>query len=198
MTASTPAAVREPALSGHNHAVQFYESEAFLRETVAGFIGNGLVAGEPVIVIATEEHRDAFSTALAERGLDTAEAEASGDLVMLDACEALNSFMAGSTIDPERFETIIGGLIGRTARGRQQCRAYGEMVDVLWRDGNPAGAIRPEEVWDELAEHYTINLLCAYPMGNFYSESHAADFEHICRSHSHVFPAESISATDTD
>src|SRR3954452_2659103 len=131
MTASTLTAARESALSGQNHAVQFYESEAFLRETVAGFIGNGLVGGEPVIVIATEEHRDAFAGALAERGLDTVEAEASGDLVMLDAREALNSFMAGATIDPERFETIIGGLIGRTARGRQQCRAYGEMVDLM-------------------------------------------------------------------
>jgi signal transduction histidine kinase len=198
MTASTPTAVRESALSGHNHAVQFYESEAFLRETVAGFIGNGLVAGEPVIVIATEEHRNAFAGALAERGLDTAEAEASGDLVMIDARETLRSFMAGSTPDAERFRTIVGGLIGRTARGRQQCRAYGEMVDLLWRDGNPAGAIRLEELWNELAEHYTFNLLCAYPMGNFYSESHAAEFEHICRSHSHVFPAESISPAGSD
>jgi signal transduction histidine kinase/CheY-like chemotaxis protein len=198
MTASTLTAVRESALSGHKHAVQFYESEAFLRDTVAGFIGNGLVAGEPVIVIASEEHRNAFVDALEERGLDTVEAEASGDLVMLDAREALSSFMAGSTPDAERFQAIIGGLIGRTARGRQQCRAYGEMVDVLWRDGNPAGAISLEELWNDLAKHYTFNLLCAYPMSNFYSESHAAEFEHICRTHSHVFPAESISPTHSD
>ena len=193
MTAATLTAVREPALSDHNHAVQFYESEAFLRDTVADFIGRGLVAGEPVIVIATEEHRKAFAGALAQRGLETAEAEGSGDLVMIDARETLDSFMAGSAPDPARFQAIVGGLIGRTARGRQQCRAYGEMVDLLWRDGNPAGAIRLEELWNELAEHYTFNLLCAYPMGNFYSESHAAQFEQVCRTHSHVFPAESIS-----
>src|SRR4051812_49880191 len=120
MTASTPTAVRESALSGHNHAVQFYESEAFLRETVAGFIGNGLVAGEPVIVIATEEHRNAFAGALAERGLDTAEAEASGDLVMLDAREALNSFMAGLTNDPGRLGTNIRGPLRRGPPGRPQ------------------------------------------------------------------------------
>jgi len=198
MTVSTLTAVRESAMSGHNHAVQFYESEDFLRDTVADFIGNGLVAGEPVIVIATQDHRDAFAAALASRGLDLKEAASSGDLVMLDARETLTTFMAGSMPHPERFIDSVGGVIGKTARGRQQCRAYGEMVDVLWRDGNPEGAIRLEELWNDLAAHYTFNLLCAYPMGNFYSESHAAQFEHVCRTHSHVFPAESFSATSND
>jgi signal transduction histidine kinase len=198
MTASPLTAVRESAMSGHNHAVQFYESEDFLRDSVADFIGNGLVAAEPVIVIATEEHRNAFAGALAARGLDVTEATSSGDLVMFDARETLATFMAGSMPDPERFLNSVGGVIGTTARGRQQCRAYGEMVDLLWRDGNPEGAIRLEELWNDLAEHYTFNLLCAYPMGNFYSESHAANFEHVCRTHSHVFPAESFSAKSTD
>lgn len=198
MTASPLTAVRESAMSGHNHAVQFYESEDFLRDSVAGFIGNGLVAGEPVIVIATEQHQSAFADALAARGLDVIEATSSGDLIVLDARETLATFMAGSMPDPERFLASVGGVIGKIARGRQQCRAYGEMVDVLWRDGNPEGAIRLEELWNDLAEHYTFNLLCAYPMGNFYSESHAAHFEHVCRTHSHVFPAESFPATGTD
>jgi MEDS: MEthanogen/methylotroph, DcmR Sensory domain len=85
MTASTLTAVFESAMAGPNHAVQFYESDDFLRDSVADFIGNGLVAGEPVIVIATAQHREAFAGALAARGLDLAEAEMSGDLVMLDA-----------------------------------------------------------------------------------------------------------------
>jgi PAS domain S-box-containing protein len=198
MTVSTLSAVRESAMAGHNHAVQFYESDDFLRDTVADFVGNGLVAGEPVIVIATAQHRRAFAEALAGRGLDVAEAEASGDLVMLDARETLATFMSGLMPDAQRFRESVGGVIGRTARGRQQCRAYGEMVDLLWRDGNPDGAIRLEELWNDLSEYYAFNLLCAYPMGNFYSESHAEHFEEVCRTHSHVFPAESISATGSD
>jgi PAS domain S-box-containing protein len=198
MTVSTLTAVRESAMAGHNHAVQFYESDDFLRDIVADFVGNGLVAGEPVIVIATEQHRQAFADALAERGLDVAEAEASGDLVMLDARETLATFMSRLMPDAQRFRESVGGVIGRTARGRQQCRAYGEMVDLLWRDGNPDGAIRLEELWNDLAEYYAFNLLCAYPMGNFYSESHAEQFDEVCRTHSHVFPAESISATASD
>jgi PAS domain S-box-containing protein len=198
MTVSTLTAAREPAMAGHNHAVQFYESDDFLRDTVADFIGNGLVAGEPVIVIATAEHRSAFASALAERGLDLAEAEASGDLVMLDARETLATFMSGSMPDAQQFRNSVGGVIGRTARGRQQCRAYGEMVDLLWRDGNPDAAIRLEELWNDLAEYYTFNLLCAYPMGNFYSEKHGEQFEEVCRTHSHVFPAESFLPSGSD
>jgi PAS domain S-box-containing protein len=198
MTASTLTAAREPAMSGHNHAVQFYESVDFLRDTVADFIGNGLVAGEPVIVIATAEHRSAFADALSARGLDVAEAGASGDLVMLDARETLATFMSGAMPDAQQFRNSVGGVIGRTARGRQQCRAYGEMVDLLWRDGNPDAAIRLEELWNDLAEYYTFNLLCAYPMGNFYSESHGEQFEEVCRTHSHVFPAESFSSSGSD
>jgi PAS domain S-box-containing protein len=198
MTASSLTAVRESAMSGPNHAVQFYESDDFLRDSVADFIGNGLAAGEPVIVIATQEHRSGFTAALAERGLDVTEAETSGDLVMLDARETLAAFMAGSMPDAQQFRNSVGAVIGRTAGGRQQCRAYGEMVDLLWRDGNPDGAIRLEELWNDLSDYYTFNLLCAYPMGNFYSESHAQHFEHLCRTHSHVFPAESFSSTGSD
>jgi hypothetical protein len=77
MTVSTLSAVHESAMSGPNHSVQFYESDDFLRDSVADFVGHGLVAGEPVIVIATEQHRGAFAGALAARGLDVVEAKAS-------------------------------------------------------------------------------------------------------------------------
>jgi PAS domain S-box-containing protein len=194
MSASTLTAVHEFPPVGHNHAVQFYESDDFLADTVADFIGKGLVAAEPVVVIATKEHRDSFAAALALRGLEVAEATASGDLLMIDAREALASFMAGNLPDPQRFRENVGGLIEKVARGRQKIRAYGEMVDLLWRDGNPDGAIRLEELWNDLSEHYSFNLLCAYPMGNFYSETHSAHFEEVCRTHSHVYPAETISS----
>jgi PAS domain S-box-containing protein len=197
MTASTLTAVYDFPPAGHNHAVQFYEGDEFLADSVAGFIGNGLIAGEPVVVIATAEHRKAFAAALADRGLDVAEAAGSGDLLMLDARTALDTFMQGATPDPTRFRHNIGGVIEKIARGRQRTRAYGEMVDLLWRDGNPEGAIRLEEMWNDLADHYAFHLLCAYPMGNFYSERHSAHFQQVCERHSHVFPAEGISSSET-
>ena len=69
-------------------------------------------------------------------------------------------------------------------------RAYGEMVDVLWRDGNTDGAIRLEELWEELGESYAFSLLCAYAMGNFYKTTDVGAFREICHRHTHVLPTE--------
>ncbi len=43
-----------------DHIVQFYEDDAFLCDTVARFIGAGLAAGDAVVIIATDLHRQAF------------------------------------------------------------------------------------------------------------------------------------------
>ncbi len=32
-------------------------------------------------------------------------------------------------------------------------RAYGEMVDLLWKDGNVDGAVQLEALWNELGTH---------------------------------------------
>jgi hypothetical protein len=54
--------------------------------------------------------------------------------------------MVGDGPDPERFASVIGGALAAGARwgGRATVRAHGEMVDVLWRDGNQRGALELE------------------------------------------------------
>src|ERR1051325_6079042 len=42
------------------HDVQFYDGEEFLYETVANFLTDGLRAGQPLVVIATQAHRRGF------------------------------------------------------------------------------------------------------------------------------------------
>ena len=44
----------------HAHAVQFYDEDGFLTQAVAQYLSAGLRAGDRVIVIATEAHRNAF------------------------------------------------------------------------------------------------------------------------------------------
>ena len=98
-----------------------------------------------------------------------------GQLMMLDTDEILSKFMGGSTPDWQLFRLHVGGLIARAGAGRarskgaprRRVRAYGEMVDVLWRDGNADAAVRLEELWNELAEVHRFDLLCAYPIGHF-------------------------------
>jgi signal transduction histidine kinase/ActR/RegA family two-component response regulator len=174
------------------HAVQFYEREEFLVEVVGDYLSEGASAGDPLVVIATEAHRRAFTDRLTLLGDDVDALCRDGQLILLDAALTLASFMNGAAPDARLFAAHIGDVIGRAAalRPGAHVRAYGEMVDLLWRDGRPDAAIRLEELWNDLANKYTFSLLCAYPMGNFYKEAHGQHFEHICRTHSRVRPAE--------
>ncbi|MGH9314577.1 MAG: ATP-binding protein [Vicinamibacterales bacterium] len=176
----------------HDHVVQFYESDDFLSNAVAGFLADGLNAGQPAIAIATAPHREAFQTRLEEKGFDVDRLHDDGQLMFLDARETLSTFMDGNQPNPRRFRTHIGGVIERSLGGRRTtARAYGEMVDVLWQEQNVDGAIRLEELWNDLAATHSFSLLCAYAMGSFYKEAHAGKFHDMCRAHTHVIPAES-------
>jgi PAS domain S-box-containing protein len=185
-------AVGNPSMR-HEHSVQFYETEAFLAELVADFLAPGAEAGDPTVVIATPEHQQAFSEALRSKGLDGA-----GGVTFLDAREMLSRFMVGDLPDAERFQSSVGSLIAQSCGSGRKVRAYGEMVDLLWRDGNPDAALRLEELWNDLAAVETFSLLCAYPMGNFYKESDARFLEDVCRRHTHSAPAESYSRLATE
>jgi PAS domain S-box-containing protein len=177
------------------HAVQFYESEEFLHAAVANFLAGGLEAGEPVIVIATEPHQRAFTARLAAKGIDVEKPCASGRLVLLDARDTLTSISTAGEPDWELFRSRIGGLIEekRALSGADRVRAFGEMVDLLWKDGKPKSAIRLEEMWNDLGRLQDFTLLCAYAMGNFLKEADGAKFEQVGHLHTHVVPAESYS-----
>jgi signal transduction histidine kinase len=177
-----------------DHIVQFYEAEDALTENVARFVAAGLRAGEPVIVIATPDHLAAFCERLDRDpdGIDRSR------LVLLDARDTLAQFMVDDMPDWERFSTALGEVIQRARGGRadQRVRAYGEMVDVLWRDGNRQAAIRLEELWNDLGRDHAFSLLCAYTMASFYSSADAASFDEVCRVHDHVIPGTSYPRLD--
>jgi signal transduction histidine kinase len=183
-----PGLVREPP--ARSHLVQFYEDEAFLYRAVGDYLGAGLAAGESLIVIATEEHWRAFAARLAAAGHDVDEVRAAGQLTVLDARQTLDQFMVAGMPDENLFFEQVGGVVARLCA--QSChgpvRAYGEMVDLLWREGHSAAAIRLEELWNDLGRRHSFTLLCAYVMSNFSGESHREPFAAVCDAHSHVLP----------
>jgi signal transduction histidine kinase/ActR/RegA family two-component response regulator len=176
------------------HFVQFYETDGFLLNSVSGFAGAGLRAGEAVIVIATKEHRDGLDELLKQDGLDVFTARASGQYVSLDASETLSKFMVDGQPAPALCAEVIGRIIERVAAGRPRVRIFGEMVALLWAGGNCDGAIRLEEIWNELGKIHPFSLFCAYTMNGFNGEEFVERLGHVCAGHSRVIPAESYSA----
>ncbi len=154
----------------HHHAVQFYGDDDGLCTTVAGFLGQGFVDGHPAIVIATPEHSAAILAQLRGRMIDVARAQQSGSLIVLDAEKTLELFMSGGEPDATRFEKTLGKMISKMLAGREDrilIRAYGEMVDLLWKQGRLTAAIEIEKLWNALAQRYGFALLCGYSMSNF-------------------------------
>ena len=178
------------------HFVQFYENDDFLIESVSGFAGAALAAGGGSIVIATAEHRAALERKLIACGIELAEAVARGRFVPLDAAETLAQFMVDGLPDRRRFQAVIGPLIEKMVQPGRRVHAFGEMVALLWTDGNTEGAIRLEELWNELGKKNRFALFCAYPLAGFGEGSHAAPFAGICDCHTRVIPSESYAAIE--
>jgi len=184
---SSPVTTRRDA-AGHFHAVRFYENKASLCRTVAEFLHEGAAADQPGLVIATPAHRDALLAEMRSRDMDVEAMVAAGDLLLLDAREVLKAFMVDGMPDAHLFNLHVPPAIERLCRARPDCtvRAYGEMVDVLWQDGNPSAAIRLELLWNQLAMSHSFSLLCGYALGHFYKD---VGMREVCAQHSHVIPA---------
>src|SRR5262245_10505154 len=95
----------------HTHSVQFYGSDDTLVSTVAAFLSEGLVKGQPAVIVATELHRQAILEQLCARLIDVSLAHHIGDLVVLDAEETLATFMIGDLPDQDRFNKQVGAVI---------------------------------------------------------------------------------------
>ena len=182
-------------MPNHGHIVQFYEGEEFLCDVVAEFVAGGLRKREPSMLIASEAHCRAFLGALSARAVDVAAALAAGQLIVLDARETLDCFMIDGRLDAASFERLLGGLLNKISSGAPQpkLRLYGEMVNLLWLEGNEAAAEQLETLWNELAEVHSFSLLCTYKLAHVRSEAHGEAFARVGASHSHVLPAETYS-----
>lgn len=171
--------------NGHFHAVRFYDDSDSLCRIVGEFLGSGLEQGEPAVVIATPAHTAAIDECLRARGLDVEALKRLGDYITVDARETLGMFMDDALPNSRAFRHNMSQTIRLASRGRENVtvRAYGEMVDLLWKDGLEAAAIRVETLWNELANAHDFKLLCGYAMGNFYK---GAALEDIKGRHSHL------------
>ena len=182
------------------HLVQFYKNENYLTAYIADYFKAGLVAGDSCIMIATPAHREAVAHLLKSRGVDIDSHELDGKFVSLDAAATLVHFMHNNMPDAQSFSEIIGNRVPVLGR---RVRAFGEMVALLWQDGNSEGAIALEKLWNDLGKIRKFSLLCAYPehiianglvadssvpersITNFYA---LEPFRKICSEHSEVIP----------
>ena len=182
------------------HFVQFYESDDFLLDSISNFLGAGLGTGASCLILATQAHREGVEQRLRENGLDLEAAQEQRKYLAVDAAEALARFIVNGQPDLARFSQVVGDVIAGMAPGRQPLHIFGEMVALLWMEGNKEATLQLETLWNDLRPRTSPFLLfCAYPLADFAGEAYAEAFAELCQQHSQVIPGESyISVIDSE
>lgn len=173
------------SLCTSEHHVQLFDSSRSLADSVAGFLMAGFRRGEPLLIVATPEHRELLARKLVEAGVNLHEAVAANRLLMLDAVQTLEKFMRQNAPSAVAFDEVVGTLVGRLSNGNRVC-IYGEMVDVLAARGNYKGAQQLEELWNLLGRRESFTLFCGYASGHFGDLKTARALADICAAHGHV------------
>src|ERR1700694_1878236 len=178
------------------HDVQLYSDDAYLLDSLTTFVGREIVKGNSAIVIATKEHRDGLAERLARQYPDLCLAVEQGRYIPLDAADTLSKFMVNGTPDPAVFSGLSVALVAGAAaavRGEHsRVAAYGEMVSLLWAEGEYEAVVRLEQLWNDLGKTHSFALRCGYPLKGFDRKDHSDLFLKICAEHSAVIPDESF------
>lgn len=174
------------------HSVHFYENHPALIERLCGITSSGLRVGNSVLIVATAEHRVQLVSELRAMGVDVRDVARSGRFMMFDARDMLDSFMVDGMPDRDSFYQNLGLLLDQAkckALSKDQgLTVYGEMVAVLWDDGNKPGALALEKLWNDALNDRAFHLHCAYPRWIF-GENAENEMATICDTHSHVLAA---------
>jgi DNA-binding NarL/FixJ family response regulator len=173
-----------------SHAVQFYSDNASFLVGFSRFIEAALKAGNPVIVVATESHRNNLFQTLQAQGLNIGAAIEQGSYIPLDVADTLSTFMVNDLPDPVRFRKVAGDLVAAAAKAAKgehpRVAACGECAPTLWAQGKADAAIQVEHLWDEIAKTYKLDILCGYLLNSFQREQESHIYERICAEHSAV------------
>jgi len=172
-------------MSACEHFVQIYEADDVFMDTLTGFISGGFSPGHSAVVIGTPAHRDELDRRLMAMGFDIAGARERDQFISLDAKETLSKFMVNGWPDDARFKAVIADILDRATQGGRKVRAFGEMVAVMWAEGQCAATVRLEHLWHQICQDEPFALFCAYPKAGF-TEDPVESIARVCAVHSRV------------
>ena len=174
------------------HIVQLYQDGDFYGEAISHFAAEGLVRGESIILVATHPNWLNISRRLERKGFNIPDLFDRGQLTLLDANDTLPKFMTGGMPDGKIFKPLARDTIQRARRGGKypRVRWWGEMVNVLYVDGNGKASNRLEEFFDEVAHEEIIAIFCSFLMDKYDPLIYDEAFGNVCSTHSNIIPTE--------
>jgi DNA-binding NarL/FixJ family response regulator len=175
---------------GRCHEVHFYSDDSLFLDGFTRFLGAALKAGNVAVFIGTASHRIALLERLHAESLDIRTAIRQGRYVGLNAAEFLSNIMLSDMPDTDWFLKAADDLIVAAKQGANgeylRVAACGECAHTLWTQGKADAAIRLEELWNEIAKTYDVDILCGYSLESLRCEEDSYTFRRICEEHSAV------------
>lgn len=166
-----------------DHVVQIYENDDAFLTLLAGFVSDGIDAGDAVAVIATDAHLKALGERLEGLGYAVHSMTSAGQYIPVDAEQMLSRFMVHDWPDENLFNHVVNDVIRKAKKDGRQVRAFGEMVALLWAKGQVGATIRLEHLWNKFCQKQAFRLFCAYPQSGFTQDA-TESVMHICGAHS--------------
>lgn len=172
------------------HSVHFYDHDAELVDRLRGIVVSALATGNAVLIVATEGHREQLTRSLHQNWTNWAAAREEGRFLMVDARSTLEKFMVDGRPDRRKFVAVVSDLVRNcrftSVSANRGLTVFGEMVAILWEEGNKTAAIELEALWNELLSDRTFHLHCAYSKPTLAQAQDAPEFRLICDHHSQV------------
>jgi hypothetical protein len=146
-----------------DHCVHIYDDDPAFIDTLEEFATTGLRQGDAIVLIATPAHLAALEQRLAARGFEVDAARERGQYLAFDAADTMSTFIVDGWPVEALFEEMVNKVLARARSKHRQVRAFGEMVALMWEQGQCGAVVRLEQLWTGMCHRQAFALLCAYP-----------------------------------
>jgi hypothetical protein len=166
------------------HSVHIYRESHHLITQLRRICSSSLAIGDPVIVIATEEHHHQLTAALLQDGVDVPKHARKGIYNAFNAEDLLPTLMVKDRVEPNLFRASFLALLAAVREHAQgEVTLFGEMVALLWEKGNRSAALQLEQLCNEILHEIPCRVYCGYPRRLLRTD---ADDSSVCALHTHV------------
>jgi len=177
--------------SPNEHLIQFYNGEDSLFDAISSFILPSFFSNEhAAVIVATKAHLEALDLYLRQQNLVPELLRKREQMFLAPAEAILKQLMPNGKVEEKIFFDFFTPLFQQLQTRYPRLLVYGELVNILCEDGEHEQAHELEEVWESFLEGKDAALLCGYNLNVFANDGLEDVFQRICRSHSHVAPAE--------
>lgn len=150
-------------VASKDYVLQIYQNEDVFLDTLIGFVGTGINAGDCILVIAKTKHLNALTDKLKKLAVKPDTLIADDRYIPVQAEALLPSLLDNGDVDEQKFRSLISTHVKKARQRKRRIRVFGELVNLLCEQGKPETAVKLEHLWNNIGKEESLNVYCAYP-----------------------------------